>query len=308
MKAIILAAGFGTRLKPITDILPKPLVPVAGTANIVHIINHLKQNSYTDIYINTHYLADKLALFLNNEKNPGVNLHLCFEPNILGTGGGIKKMLKMMKAEDPVVIMNGDILFAPDIKGALNFHTKTDALATMVVKSSKNAQKLGAVGILQNGKVDRLVYAGNKDNPNCYMFTGVHIISPDIEPYLPDSGCIVQHTYIPMVKKGAPLFATVEKSYFCDIGTPESYLNANIDLVTGQKQLPGFCPPEDHFFKGKNVREGKNCKIKQGSVICDDVTIEDNVIIEKSIVLNGATVKNSVKNAIVLSDDRLVLT
>ncbi len=305
MKAIILAAGLGTRLRPLTDNIPKPLVPVANTPNIIHIIKHLKNADITDITINLHYKPKPLQKLLNNGSDLGVKIKYSIEKNILGTGGGIKKMLKNSNHERTVVI-NGDALFMPDIKTLIQKHHKSKAVASMIVHTDKNAEKLGAVGVDGNGIVRRLVYAGDKTIDTVYMFTGMHILEPGIIDLLPENGCIVRNTYIPMVKQQSEdLFAIPDNSYFCDLGTPGDFLNANIQIAKGELKLPIDVNPHNTVITGKNVTAGQNCSL-HNSVIGSNVTIEDNVSISDCVVINNATVTSDIKNSIILKNNSIM--
>ena len=155
MRAMILAAGLGTRLKPITDHLPKPLVPVVGVPNIVRLIAHLKRFDITEIVINTHYLPEIIENALGDGARHGVGIVYSRETEILGTGGGIKRALPHL-GDETFVVINGDSLFTPDISRAVRMHKKQKALATLLVGEDPESDKYGAVGLDRDGRIRKL--------------------------------------------------------------------------------------------------------------------------------------------------------
>ena len=290
MHAMILAAGLGTRLRPLTDTLPKPLMPVAGVPNIVRIIERLKEAGIENIVINTHWQPLALKARLGSGKALGVEIVYSDEPTLLGTGGGIRKALPSL-GSDGFVVVNGDALFAPDFKRILQFHKSHDGPATMVLRPDPEAERYGAVGIDENNRIQRLVWAG-KQSPNLgtYMFCGVQVLENELAAELPEQGCIVRNTYIPRVEQNLPLYGIVDDSYFCDLGTPERFLDANLRLVTGSETLHGFDAPDDGIYIGENVSLHPDCILHPGTVICDGARIEEPISVSASVILENTRV------------------
>lgn len=295
---MILAAGFGTRLRPITETLPKPLVPVVGEPNIVRTIRNLKRFGIREIVINCHHLPDVLKAALKDGSELGVSIEYSFEPKILGTGGGIKKALGLL-GDSTFVVVNGDSLFAPDIDAAVAAHRRNSALATLVLREDPAAGEYGPIGLDLSGRVRGMLGVGkSKAALEIRMFTGVHVLEPEIGQALPDSGCIVRETYVPLLRKGAALFGVTDNGCFFDLGTPRRYLDANIALVTGAGSIPGFKAPEDGVFVGRDVEVGRNAKLGSGAVICDRARIADGVSIHSAVVMPGAAVNRDLRDAI----------
>jgi len=303
MRAMILAAGLGTRLRPITDGLPKPLVPVAGRPNIERIIEHLKRHGITEIVINLHHLAGTLRRALSDGSALGVSIEYSLEEGeILGTGGGIRRAAPMLGRETFVVV-NGDVLFTPDIGRALAVHRERGALATLVVREDPRSEELGPVGLDDAGRVRRLVSAGTAAlGPRTHMFTGVHVIEPALLAHLPEKGCIVRGTYMPMVEAGGPIQAVPDRGYFCDLGTPSSLLEANSALVTGRARIDGFAPPADGRYVSPLASLGAGCTVSKGTVICDRARIAPGVSVARCLVMAGASVDADVAGSIICPD------
>ena len=290
MHGMILAAGLGTRLRPLTDTFPKPLMPVAGVPNIVRIIERLKEAGIETIVINTHWQPDALKARLGSGKTFGVEIVYSDEPILLGTGGGIRRALPFL-GQNGFVVVNGDALFAPDFNRIFQFHKAHGGPATMVLRADPNAERYGAVGIDEENRIRRLVWAG-KQTPNLrtYMFCGVQVLENEIASELPDRGCIVRSTYVPRVEQNLPLYGIVDDSYFCDLGTPERFLDANLRLVTGSETLRGFEAPDDGIYVGENVSLHPGCTLHPGTVICDGARIEAPISISASVILENTRV------------------
>ncbi|MCK9522893.1 MAG: NDP-sugar synthase [Proteobacteria bacterium] len=301
MRAIILAAGLGTRLQPMTHFFPKPLLPVAGVPNIARIIHHLKRSGIDDIAINLHHLPRAIPDALGDGAQWNVRLRYYPETDLLGTGGGIRRMMDDAP-NAPHIVINGDVLFAPNLDAIIAFHDAHGALATMVVRPSDDAEKLGAVATTPAGRVGRLVYAGDRALRPLHMFTGVHVLSADIRPHLPAQGCIVRQTYIPMVQSGDPLFACPSSAWFCDLGTPKDYLDTNVALLRGHISLPHYTPPPNQHFIHGEARVNGAPHIGRGVSIGERAHIEGPVHIENAVILEGAHVSRDIRNAIVCPD------
>lgn len=302
MHAMILAAGLGTRLRPITDRMPKPLVPVVGIPNIIRTIQGLKAAGVDTLVINTHWQPDVLKARLGNGDEFEVHIVYSDEPTLLGTGGGIKKALPLL-GKDAFIVVNGDALFAPDFNRIVRFHQAQNAAATLVLRADPAAETYGAVGMDETQHIRRMVWVG-KDLPGLksLMFCGVHVLEPDIARRLPDEGCIVRQTYAPLIESGQAIMGIEEDSYFCDLGTPERFLKANIDLVTGAEHLRGLAPLSDGVYLGKSVHLGNGCILKSGTVICDGARIGDNLTIENAIVMENVAVTQDLSGAVASPD------
>ena len=302
MRAMILAAGLGTRLHPLTNYVPKPLLPVVGEPNIVRVIRHLKRAGIREIVINLHHLPDMIANAIGAGDAHGVSVEYTREPALLGTAGGIRNALEYL-GDETFIVVNGDAFFTPDIEGALAFHKKSGAGATLVVRTDPRAESYGAVGLDRAGKVVRLAWSKSEKNADSLgMFTGVHILEPSFARGLPAAGCIVRETYMPLVKDGAPIYGFFNNSWFFDLGTPRDYLRANLSLLRGEITCDQFAPPGQKIFVGQDVEYGSNCRLLEGAIVGSRVRIEPGVTIERAVVLDDSRVLQDVRDAIVVSD------
>jgi NDP-sugar pyrophosphorylase family protein len=298
MKAMILAAGFGTRLLPATKSLPKPCFPILNKPVIAYIIDNLKAAGVNEIVINLHHLGDKIKSALKSCKFEGVKIHYSFEKDILGTAGGIKKVQKLLDG-GTFILHNGDIFSAIDLKGALRFHKEKGSEATMVVKEGEHSS---FIGLDDDFKITRFPYGALKPHVGYKRktyFTGIHILEPIVFDYIPGEGfyCINSNVYPDIMADGHSAYGYVTDAYWQDIGTPKDYLSANSYMLGGKDFLAGEgtviedgCTIGPNTVLGKGCLIGKNCKITD-SVIFDDVVIKESVVIEDSIILDGCVIQ-----------------
>ena len=306
MKAMILAAGFGTRLRPLTETIPKPMIPVVGVPNIVRVIEHLRAHGIRDMVINLHHLPEPIRSYLGDGSDLQVNIQYTLEEKILGTGGGIKNASHLL-GDETVIVVNGDVLFTPDLDAALASHRSNGALSTLVVRRDPDAEKHGPVGLDDRDMIRRLVWEGSAQRgPRTHMFTGVHLIEPELFPLLPDEGCIVRETYIPLVKKGGPLYGAVDDQFFCDLGTPERFIEANTSLVCGRSSIRGYSPPPNAFHVDPKASVEQGCRLVNGTVIGQGAHIKAGVTVDGSVVMPRASVSHDVHNCIVCEDGTLI--
>ncbi len=188
---MILAAGFGTRLKPLTDTVPKPLVKVNGKPMIDFVIRRLVEFGIKEIVINTHYLAEQIETYFK-ENDFGVKIILSYEKEILGTGGGIKNAEKFLKSEDAFIVHNVDVLSDIDFGKMFDFHFQKSAFATLAVKKRETTRPLlidnsnHIVGRKSAEKIFR--YRTAEGTEHAVGFCGIHIISSQIFNYFDEQG------------------------------------------------------------------------------------------------------------------------
>ncbi|MBN2529679.1 MAG: NDP-sugar synthase [Deltaproteobacteria bacterium] len=284
MKAMILAAGLGTRLRPITNDMPKPMIPVAGIPNIERLIIHLRDEGIAQFAVNLHYCPQPLMTWLGDGRRLNVEICYFIEKNILGTGGGIRNMLTHV-GNDTCIVVNGDVLFMPPIARIVKRHRESGALASMIIRPT-DTQEQGTVALSKSGRVKKLRPVGDTPGNQPYMFTGMHVIEPQMGELLPASGCIVRQTYAAMVKRRDALYGIVDDGDFRDLGTPADYLDVHLKILLGEIRLPGFIPP-----KGGNL-------IAQSATLHPGASVENSVVGENASI--GANIK--IKNSIVMAE------
>jgi NDP-sugar pyrophosphorylase family protein len=246
MKAMVLAAGFGTRLRPLTDNIPKPLLPIAGCPRLVWNLLLLKRHGISEAIINLHYRGDQIVEALGDGSRYGMRLAYSHEPMILGTAGGIKQAEPYFE-NTPVLVLNGDTLSDCDLTALLQSHRAASVLATLAVREDSQAQQWGAVRLNADSRIVQIkgeppvpnpASAGFSSDPEArYMFAGVHVLEPVVfEAISPGQGSIID-VYTELLRRGLPLGGYRMSGYWSDIGTPERYAAAEQDVLRGQLSL-----------------------------------------------------------------------
>jgi NDP-sugar pyrophosphorylase family protein len=311
MKAMILAAGFGTRLKPLTTDLPKPLFPVLNRPILEHTLNFLSSQGITEIAINLHHQPEIIIDYFGDGKDFGVDLHYSKEEKILGTAGGIKKLQTFFQDETFLVI-NSDVFADIDLNDALKFHIEKKAKLTLVVREDAHIEKYKSIQRVEEGRIVHFLGQGikNSEPVTQVMFTGIQIMQPDIFSRIPeDKFCGTAEDVFPgMIKDKLPVYGYLHKSYWIDMGTRETYIQAQADALDGRLKLKTSASrnPEGPLIVPP-VHIGKNCEISQDaqigpySVLGDECRVRSGAIVEHSILWPRATIGNncSVQNSII---------
>lgn len=241
MKAMIFAAGLGTRLRPITDSIPKALVPVGDKPVLQFVIERIKSVGITDVVVNVHHFADQVCKFLNENSNFGLNISISDETNLLlDTGGGLLKALPLLGYDEPVLLHNADILTDVPLEQMIESHQLSGADASLLVWHRDTSRKLLFSSLNEmKGWVNTLTGETRPNRLDQSMLTplafgGVHIVSPSLFPFLNkyalSSGEVFSMTpfYIEACMNARIQgFTPSEPFNWFDIGRPESLLKAS---------------------------------------------------------------------------------
>jgi len=237
MKAMILAAGLGTRMRPLTDHCPKPLLPLLLQPILDHILAQLSRHGIRDVIMNLHHHADQLARWLGDGSRWGVHLSLSFEPEILGTAGALKRVEPLLR-DAPFLVLNADVLIDMDLQALWHWHCQRQALVTMVLRPDPAARSYGAVLVdaddrvrLINGRPSPHVPAPGEET----MFACVQVVDPQVLERIPPD-CFSMTTsdvYPALIERHEAVYGYRYTGYWMDIGAPERYLQAHWDLLDG---------------------------------------------------------------------------
>lgn len=247
MKAMILAAGLGTRLRPLTNAIPKPLLPVGGTPLIVWNLLLLKRHGFHDVVINLHHLAPMIEQAVGNGSKFGLRIVYSREPMILGTGGGIKQAEPYFSGE-PVLVLNGDTLFELDLDALCAFHRMHNAAATLVLREDPDAARWGLVEVGADDRIVRITGKGlSISGPTTpRMFAGIHILNPRLLRDMPKGvASSIVDQYVAAIQRGETVLGYDLRGYWSDIGTAERYAQAEHDIRAGLISLEARQPAGD---------------------------------------------------------------
>jgi NDP-sugar pyrophosphorylase family protein len=240
MRAMILAAGLGTRLRPLTDTIPKPLLPIAGRPLIVWNLLLLRRYGITAVIINLHHLGHLIEKALGDGSQFGMRISYSPEPILLGTGGGLKQAEPFFDGR-PFLVLNGDTLVDVDLGALMRFHDDRKALATMVVRDDPDADRWGPVELNAQEQIVRINGRGRSYDNACTatkMFAGIHLMHPRLLLDVPEGrASSIIDPYVREIERGEAVYGFSMDGYWSDIGTPERYRRAQRDAEAGVVSL-----------------------------------------------------------------------
>ena len=230
MRAMILAAGVGSRLRPLTCAVPKALVEIGGTPVLEIVLRRLIQAGCRAVVINVHHMADKIEEFLKEKNSFGIHIEISREEALLDTGGGLKKVAPFFDDGQPFVLHNVDVVSNLDLREMARFHVATSALATVAVQARKSSRYLlfdeaGRLCGWESQSENRQVWASEPvPNPERLAFNGIHILSPEIFGKMSEAGAFsIIQTYLRLAGEGYKIQAfRAESCYWREIGRLET--------------------------------------------------------------------------------------
>ena len=344
MKAIVLCAGFGRRLRPLTDIWPKPALPLLGAPLFRYTLAILKRAAITQVGMNTHHLHHTMETIASEEcASIGLSLTVSHEAlHIQGTAGGIRGLRHFVGNGD-FVALNGDSLYALDLQPIIDAHRKSNAAATMALLPMPRGEQYGAVEIDEMGNVRRIagLGPGGGKSLTAWHFSGIHVMSPVVFDFMATAGPedLNHHVYLRMLEAGLRIQGHLLphfNAYMSDVGAPHRY------AATHQRLLCGTVPCEyfgsispfletprgaGHFWAHPSAQLndarlegpawfGAGCFLEAGVCVGAEVSvgpgasIEAGANINRVAVLNGARVPRGkvIEDAIVFGDAHIVST
>lgn len=287
MKAMILAAGFGTRLFPLTIDRTKPAIPFLGKPLVGYVAEYVAKFGFLEVVVNLHHQPESVKKALGDGTDFGVKIHYTLEePKILGTAGALDNARNLLE-DETFLIVNGKIITDIDISQALETHRREKALATMVLIPNTKRERFTIVETENNlvtgfGDFPEIQHSalGTQNLP--LMFTGIHILEPRVFDYIPRGvySDIVPTFYNPAIKKGEKIVAHIADGNWFELSTIPRYLDISLAMLDGQREK---------IVKGANVKISDSATVKD-SVIWDDVSIAESALISRAIIGDGVKI------------------
>jgi mannose-1-phosphate guanylyltransferase len=300
VQAVILAGGKGTRLRPITLDLPKPLVPVANRPLIVHQLNHLAREGVKDVTLALGYSAEQFRTVEDEADHLGVNLRLLTEPEPRGTGGALRWCHDQGAFDDrPVLWMNGDVVASPDVKALTEFHEDRGAHLTLWLTSARDVTQFGVLELETDGRVRRFLEKPAPEESDSHLVNaGIVLFEPAILDRIPSDTffSFEQHLLTEMVRRDQPVYGLFDGSYWLDIGRPPFFRMANRHVL---EQRVDWEPYGDEIDAGLWV--GKDVQLD--ALVIHPAAFGDGAAVEAGAQLFGRTVLG--KNAVVREGAKL---
>jgi mannose-1-phosphate guanylyltransferase/phosphomannomutase len=304
MKAVVMAGGEGSRLRPLTLRRPKPMVPVVDKPCMAHILDLLKKHGVDEVVVTLQYMAENIQEYFGDGSSLGLTIHYSVEESPLGTAGSVKQAEKWL--DDTFLLISGDAVCDFDLTKAVEYHREKGSMATLVLKRMPNPLEYGVVIIDDEGHIKQF-----QEKPSWgevfsdTVTTGIYVLDPKVLSYF-KAGKVFDFSmnlFPMMLKKGDPMYGYVADGYWCDIGSIPDYMRSTGDLLAGQVDMPPAgkevapgvwaeddveIAPDAHLHGpiflacGVKVKEGATI---QGPAVIRDYTIVDTrAIVDRSIV------------------------
>jgi len=312
MRAVLMAGGSGTRLRPLTCDLPKPMVPILNKPIAEHIINLLKKHQITEIIVTLYYLPDSIKDYFQEGEELGVKLKYSIEEDQpLGTAGCVKNIADLL--DDTFVVISGDSITDFDISAAIAFHREKKSKATLILSRVSHPMDFGVVITDSEDRIKRfLEKPSTSEIFSDTVNTGTYILEPEVLEYLPShQESDFSNDLFPMLlERGEPIYGYVAEGYWNDVGHLDSYKDTQYDALQNKVKLewgdyterrPGIWVGQSTYIDpsaklhppiliGSNCRIGSYVTLEAGTVIGDHVTIGSHADLRQSIIWNGVSI------------------
>jgi len=305
MKAMILAAGLGTRLLPLTEEISKPMVPIVNRPVMEIIVELLAKHGFEEIYVNLHYHPEVITRHFGDGSRWGVSITYSYEEELLGTAGGVKKLEDKLGGETFLVI-SGDALTDLNLTALVDFHRGHGGIATMVVTPVSDPSKYGVVILGEGGRVTGFQEKPRRDEALSYVAnSGIYVFDPEVMDMIPkDSFYDFGSQLFPrLLEESIAFYGYEHGDYWNDVGSIEEYKAGNFDALTGKVKvrIPGVRIGEDVWIGQETVIEegvimvgpiciGSHCLVKKGARLFGPLVVGDRTFISE-----GATLYRGIK-------------
>lgn len=276
MKAILLAGGKGTRLRPLTVHTPKPIVPILDRPFLYYQIDLLKQIPEIDeVILSLNYQPRRIEEIFGEGEGLGIRVRYVVEPMPLGTGGAVRYAGDSLT--ESVVVFNGDVLTEVDLAAVLRLHRERKAKATIVLTPVENPGAYGLVETDREGNIQRFLEKPGEDEITCNTINaGIYVLEPDTFNRIPkDTAWSIERSFFPsLIERGETFMAYVYDGYWIDIGTPGKYLQVHHDIMDGRYSAPPF--------NGKSAAwTSPDARVEEGVEITGPCFIDEGAVIKK---------------------------
>jgi mannose-1-phosphate guanylyltransferase/phosphomannomutase len=314
MKAVIMAGGEGTRLRPLTSNQPKPLIPLANRPMMEHVVRLLTHHGFEDVVVTLAFLPQTIRDYFGDGSEFGVRMVYATEETPLGTAGSVRNA--QAELDETFLVISGDVLTDIDLSAVVKYHREKGAMATLALKSIEDPLEFGIVIVRDDGSIERFLEKPTwgqvfSDTVN----TGIYVLEPEVFDYIPEGESVdfSDDVFPKLVQDGKPIFGYTAEGYWEDVGTLEAYVGVHRDVLDGKVDvdLPGFRVAEGVWLgEGSEVDPaaevegpviiGDHCRVEGGArlgaytVLGSNVMVRQDGNLERSVVHDNAYVSNAV--------------
>ncbi|MCA1727066.1 MAG: NTP transferase domain-containing protein [Actinobacteria bacterium] len=307
MKAVVMAGGQGSRLRPLTSNQPKPMLPIVGQPMMQHILRLLRRHGCTDVVTTVQFLASIIRNFFDDGSDLGVSLSYATEEEPLGTAGSVKNAEHFL--DDTFIVISGDAVTDIDLSAAMAFHRQREAAVTVVTKRVEDPLEFGIVIADDDGRIDRfLEKPGWGEVFSDTINTGIYVVEPDVLEFIP-AGTeydFAADLFPLLLDKGMPMYAYRTDAYWTDVGNLDAYLEVHRDILDGkvEVEIAGFELGEGVWLgEGAEVDPeaqiagpvyiGENSRVEAGATIREYTALGSNVVVKGGAFLHRAIVHDN---------------
>ncbi len=286
MKAVIMAGGSGSRLRPLTIERPKPMVPIANKPVLGHILDLLKRHQITEVVITVQYLADLIQDYFGDGSSQGMQIHYSVEEVPLGTAGSVKNAQKFL--DETFLVISGDALTNFNLTTLFDYHHSHGSLVTLALYNLPNPMDYGVITLDNNGRIVRFQEKPSRGQVmSDYINTGIYVLEPEVLDFVePNTVYDFANDLFPMLhERGHPLYGYVAKGYWCDIGNIPEYMRACADTMEGR--VPGL---DLGPYRGDGIWAGHDVEIDPTAHLEGPIYLGQAVQIKSGAVIKGPTV------------------
>jgi mannose-1-phosphate guanylyltransferase len=288
MQALILAGGEGTRLRPLTYTVPKPVLPLAGRPHVAYVIDWLVRHGVDDVVVSCGHLAEGMRTALA-ELQPGVEIRYAEEPDARGTAGAIRFAEDMLG--DRFLVLNGDVLCDLDLKALIEQHDRTGARATIALYPVDDPSGYGLVHRHDDGEITEFLEKPTADQIDTdEINAGAYLLERSVlEQIQPDRAVSIEREIFPELI-GDGLYGIRLEGYWIDIGTPERFLEANWDILKGRLETVIGDRLDTPVMVGEGCEISPDADLRAPCVVGRDCSVDSDAVIERSVLLDGCSV------------------
>jgi NDP-sugar pyrophosphorylase family protein len=294
VKAVVLVGGEGTRLRPLTETIPKPLIPLVDRPFLHAVLDHLAAHDVHEVILSSPYLQDAFTTFID-ERHGDPAITWITEATPLGTAGAVANAA--LDVNETILVLNGDILTDLDLTELVAFHRDRGAAGTITLTPVEDARPFGLVATEEDGRV--LEFREKPADPvPGWVNAGTYVLEPSAVATIPAGRAVsIEHETFPdLIGSGRALFGFRSHAYWMDLGTPEKYLRATFDVLEGkvagmERAAPHVDPTADVSLRS---RLGRWVVLGPGASVGEDALVEDSVVLDGASIAAGAAVRDSI--------------
>jgi mannose-1-phosphate guanylyltransferase len=303
VKAVIIAGGFGTRLRPLSCTRPKHLFPLAGRPLLDWTLERLANSGVDEVVFAVNYMADAFSERYGKTAF-GMKTNFCQESEPLGTGGCVKNAERIIGRKQDFLLLNGDVLSELDYARLIAKHKENKGVATLALHRVKDPSRYGVVELTENNRIKRFIEKPPKGNaPSNLINAGIYALSPEIFNYIPEKKRVsIERVVFPALAKNNELFGYMFSGLWIDIGEPSDFLKGNRLLMDSHQKKDRISKTfkagktakiNNPVAIGEHVKVGENSTIGPYVTLSDRITVGKGVEIRNSVVLSGTTISDS---------------